>query len=829
MDFPHLINNPPNFPTAGRELYEQIEGAFDYTLWKEGTKLTLTRVPWGPYEAGRSDSVPGFSTTDERDAWLSSWCAGEQAETHELDTMVRYKLDSWVDLPFPFDNAFTYNYLIVDYPTPPVANGIASRYLFFLTDVSYKSPNCTRVALSCDWWTTFSPLMGIKQMQLTRGHAPVAATSVADYLKDPINNSKYLLAPDIDFAGSERLSASKDYVFNDGTTYVVIAFKSLIFAESMASYAMPYTNFYDRWGCLSTPQFAVAASEWSTFVNAWQANAPQLVQGIECVFYAPGKFLDLQGGFSLWDCTVYQFNAKSIEHTFTLEQSDFGFDDKAKDFAKLYTWPYSHLEYTDERGNVTEIRIEELSGNGLTVSTLLNVAFPTLSFDAIPLNVGGSNRRTLAFSTVGSNLREVGGKWYELAKTWDIPTFALYQVNEITAGYRKHFIYEQQENDASTAQSDANALAYAAYQNALATNATNEANADRNASVVTANAANSANTTTANAAVVAAANTATTATSVANSSSAAIESNSVASANTSSDNALCTANYEAVQDGLAVAATNNGLNAIGGLVSGVASVIAGDVAGGLGSMASTAINYATSANSNAVSQSNSTAVYSATVKANSAKTAWAQGYTNVCTSLSNDNATANMATMNSANTSVAANTASMVRSNAANTAGAMTANASATHSTGDANAQRTYDASTGNASRDYSNALNAIANSKKTDALQAPNTFGTYAHTEYAATRPMVQSVQVVRESDASIAQAAAGFARYGYALNQIWDFTGWNVMKNFSFWQADYIVASAANKVPEAAQTAIREMLYNGVTAWKDPANIGSVSVYDN
>lgn len=63
-------------------------------------------------------------------------------------------------------------------------------------------------------WTTYINDMQFDYILLERGHAPVAATSVADYLASPRENSEYLLTADVYTGGEpyiERARAVKNY------------------------------------------------------------------------------------------------------------------------------------------------------------------------------------------------------------------------------------------------------------------------------------------------------------------------------------------------------------------------------------------------------------------------------------------------------------------------------------------------------------------------------------------------------------------------------------------------------------------------------------------
>ena len=84
-------------------------------------------------------------------------------------------------------------------------------------------------------------------------------------------------------------------------------------------------------------------------------------------------------------------------------------------------------------------------------------------------------------------------------------------------------------------------------------------------------------------------------------------------------------------------------------------------------------------------------------------------------------------------------------------------------------------------------------------------------------------------QSDSAIAQTASQFARYGYALNQVWKVTSLNLMRNFTYWKASDVWVDVRDVAGSAVGDAIGDILRRGVTVWRDPDKIGKVSVYDN
>ena len=871
-EFPHL-QGAPAFPGAGREVYEQIKGAYDSGEWTEGAKITLLSVPWGVYDPTTQTDVPGFDTEEERDRWFANYVnMHADNEAHTLDTLVRYQIKGYVDLPFTFDYAYRYNYMIVDYPKAPVsygANGL-DRMFFHITSIDYDSPSCTRVGITPDWWTTCIPLMQVNHMILERGHAPVAATNTDTYLKDPINNSGYLLSADVDFGSSKIVSHAKDIVFNDGTVYALLCMRGCYLTGSWDNYAVPRWDFQtidgqqSRWTC------AIKASDLQAFLNTLQDKAPQAFAQMECIALVGEKLLALSSktavfGYEAW---VSVAGASKTE-AFDLTKDRFGYPANVADLAKLYTYPYAHIEVTDELGNVTEVRVEEVSGSRLKVEYAFNAAFPALKLSANISNAGGSNR-SITFKNATAHDMRVGGTWYGTLKSWDIPCFTVSQSSYEAHRYMQHYNMEQAKKNADvaytnatasnataktnadtsadTGKTNADASADTGYTNATASNATAYTNAENNAAVMTQNNA-----------LTVAANTAMTTRSNNGSKLSAERSNTKIRVDAGADAAMSSASYDANKDALGVASTNNmasavtaGANAIASTATGAAAgaaagslaagvgAVPGAVLGGMMGLMNATVSYATAQSSNSVSQSNSSALYGASIDNIGTKTSAATSYATDNTATACSVASDNTSTTNETSTAIANNNANNATTNASNnkTTGdanaarsrdTTKANATRSRDTSKANAQRSKDTGDANAKRSKDNAYAAIQAAWDNSRLQPNKVWGTERNSSYNSTRAQMLSVNVVTESKNAIAQAGAQFKRWGYTLNQTWELKTWNLMKHFTFWQVSDIWATGTGAVPEEGQDTVRNMLYTGVTCWKDPAEIGKVSIYDN
>ena len=813
--FPHM-DGATQFPGVSNVDVWKYQNTFDYTRWPANVKLKVLNVPWcGDYE-----NTVKFADDTARDAWFDA----QDGETFTLDTMVHVLPEQSVKLPIPAPVLTAYNYLMVEMPRytsdgAPVeyADGAwKSRYYYFIDNVSQRAANTTECILRLDYWTTYINDMRFDYVMLSRGHAPVAATDVDTYLSDPIDNADLLLAPDVNYSQPRICASTSALTLNEGDSYAVF---------------MTSATFWDDWGSPQAPKvpesaqtfsqsapsaypWAVDVKDFTVFLQVINQWMPHWEVAIECVFIVSKKLVTPVQTFDFGGVTCYQLTAYETSlDLIDLSKDDFAYPERAKKYAKLYTYPYAQLEITDENGNAQTVRIEDTTGK-LTVNACASLVMPWLNIDTQLSGIGKQSQINLSFQLVDGRNRTFSGNWFDTVRRYDIPVYSITQSAYVVADYKTLYERNQAALAAQNALTSANAAAQTANTNAVASADTAQTNANNSASNITANNA-----------VTVAANSSTTATKNSAASTGTGYSNANISAATAWDNDMCSAAYQAEQNGLAVAATNNnaqaGVSAVSSIVSGVASLATGNIGGALssvGSLASTAVGWSAASASNAVSQSNSNLIYNATIAANNAKMTNNTSYSTAATDTQNDASTSITNTNNSASTSIANNNAGLIRTNAANTHSTQVGNANRTLSTSQANNQRTYDT-----------AIAAIQAAWNQAGVNMPVENGRRANGEHAATRPMAMFAHVVTQPDSAIMQAASQFARFGYQLNQQWEISNLQVMKHFTYWECSEVWCTGSGNTVEVVQQAIKDIMARGVTVWSDPDEIGKVSVYDN
>lgn len=782
-----------DFPNLDNVNVYKYDNTLDYSRFKPTARLKMCNVPW----CGDYDNVVKFDDDAARDAWFDAL----EGETVNLDTMFNVKPDGASKVPVPVTSAQGYNYLVVDLPrmtgdAQPLAYAAGDRkrrYYYFIQDAQQLSPNSTRLILTLDVWTTYINEMRFDYVLLERGHAPVAASSVADYLANPRDNSAYLLSDDVNTGGEPYVETARAYKnYSAETQRACIATYADLQGDfgTAAAPKVPAVSEPDVSGVLAPRVYSVAVGDLQPFLRKIESNAPWMKSTVLGVFFAPSDLLTQSAPFTLWDISITVLDAvQKIETFMQPGVADFGYPAQAAGFAKLYTYPYAAIRIGDERGQTSTVRIEDLGANGIQLASAVNLVMPYISIDARLLGIAGATD-SLTFQTIGGRTYSYGGAWGEYLKSWNLPVMQVSQSAASRAAYTT--VYSR-------------AHAKLAADNALASSLASNATAYTNVG-------NSAKNVTDNNAVNTAANTAVTKNANDWALTGAAASNQKLGSDCDADNATSTAMTGLQNEVVSITTANNNASAI---ASTLGSVVTGGITEGsadaksaaIWGVADLAVSIPTANAAAAISQtSNSLAAELAQTNALQ-KTGNAAKFTAETWRIQNNASTTATTLRNEASTKVANSNAGVMRTNAGNT-----------KATGDANANRTY-----------ATAIDAISAGLNQAGVAAPAQFGASANGQSGATAPRALFAQVVTQRECDIMNAASAFARYGYSLMREFSMVNMQVMRHFTYWKCAEVWCSGNGNALESAQGAIKDILIRGVTVWSKPEEIGRVSIYDN
>lgn len=846
MEFPHLSDT--KFPHLNNINVYKYQNNFDYARWTGKVSFKLLNVLWN----SNYNDVPYFDNIEHRDAWFDS----QDGYVGTLESLFNSTPDNKIKVPIPYNDAYNYNYLVVDMPVQTSADNPINyedesirikRWFYFIEDISQFAPNATELQISVDYWTTFIHSVSIPYLMLERGHAPMMQTSVEDYLKNPIENSEYLLADDFNYGDDSIVKNVKYVPMGNGKKYVCFCapynendfnkFGAVEYSGSSTGptfedtsarwgYQMQVNNYQWKYGYSDYSNarmpitneiqtgilngcdcYAIEGIQAKAFFNECATYCVQFIHGIQAMFMIDESLFDVATTFKFRGYTLHAINRKHIVRDVTFEKSQFNFDSKYEDITKLYTFPYSSIEVTDNNGQSFVAKIENCGR--VQMRSEVSFMYPYLDYNMFftGINGNGTSAKYVWETVYGSeHNREIwADDFSKFMMNWDIPVYAIYISSEA----------EFSANNAGTMQSlrsgaildYENAVRYAntVYENTLDTSEM------KNDNVAIENTARS-NTTSAS-------NNARTADTNAHNSmlnSTTSQNNQKAVDDCSADNQMVVVKTALENEQAALAgAANTGA----GIVAGVGMMAAGGALGiavGIGTLAAAA---ATSASTIAGIANNSTEA-GAIILANTGKAVRAVGantninsYTTASNSAiaGNDNArdSAIAGYLNSSDTSTMENETDTENNNAYYTRFAAVNAAKFTLIQRQKEAEANY----------------------KNTRLQKPTQQGGYGG-DYNPDVFMRRgvSINVRTQNDSAIAQAGDAFLRFGYALHRVWDMTkGFHYGKNFTFWKAEDIWINDGTGTANIATTTIGSILLKGVTIWRDPEKIGKVDIYSN
>ena len=906
MEFPHLKDTRfPNFDTV--DVYA-FKNEFNYMRWTPQTKIRLVNVLWN----SDYNDVVKFDTNDMRDNWFDSITDFYSITLESDQRMLPdAEKGNSIKLPIPFDVLARYNYMYIEVPIATSENELIDyetingvrRWYFFIMDIDSLAPNTTRVFLSLDYWTNFINDCDIAYMQLERGHAPVAFSDTDKYLQNPIDENEYLLTPDVNFGNTTICRDSKFIPLGNGKKWFCLAsvcspdeVRNLGTASSNGNYTFSnptFSNDTGRWGYqiivenygfgngrdfsnlstadISTTEscayripngmyfYAIEADKIFTndvgnVFDTIKSVKPNFFRTIKATFIVDEAFLKFNattsdvtfGDYRFRQC--YGVSKKPILTNFNIDKNMFGFNTEQMQYAKLFTYPYSFIELTDNDGKSIEVHIEDTTT--INAYADFGMAYPFMDFRVFFEGIGGSGNNAYSWidlRNTKNNMKIANSDWYSFCWDWDIPCYGIFidgQTDFLLNGFNSYMKYARENaiidykntvRSADNARENAVDLADVANTNAYAhanTIVANTANTNtaNTANTNTTNATNTANTTAGNDA-----KTADYGYSGNYKSRTKDAANSLISITTTAEN----------QRTVATTGMNNTANQLTGTLSGaVSGGMTGAALGGpYGAAAGALLGAATSLGSSLISSGAADANCTAITNANSAIAGATTAKNDACYNAAiyyDANSTANTnslqstltANNNACASSVTATNNAANAANAANNANTIKANADRDEDVADSNATYTRNAAVTNAQQQLMKTQNN-ARARLYDARNAePKQIGQYSgnpQNDYFMNRGI--QIKARTQSKNAIKQTADYFARYGYALNQYWDIknTGFKLMKNFTYWKVQDVWIDDRVSSTNVAQDMIITILKRGITVWNNPDSIGKVNIYDN
>lgn len=905
--------NEGRYPGVPQDVY-QYQNDFAYSRWPKNVKINVLNVKWN------SDykDVPAFQSVQARDAWLDAHASLE--DSFILPTMMRNVFDGHINLPIPYAVMSCYNYIFVDLPiatsaAEPIAHESASgvrRYCYFVEDIQQAAPSTTKCRVTLDAWTTYINDLQVPYMQLERGHAPMAAAaSVTEYLHDPLSHTSHLLADDVSFddatvakhshlidfggsekwvlfattaaptdlaslvdapAGSETPATFYDVDQRDGYQLGVSGY-GWDFGRDYSTQRAPARPWQSEGGSVPNGYsvYAIKATEATLFFGDVSVRCPAFLSTIGGCFVLGAALFGRGTARSILGHTVYDVIEQTASVDVDLAKSDFGYPAEYDSLTKLYTYPYAHLEASDNFGNSFEMRIESTSGLGIRCP--VSLAFPYLYMQPFLVGANGTGQTTFTWSQLDGTTTTEDAYTSDISRfmwTWEIPTYTVMQEGARDWAQHNAATLNADRQGALNAYRATMRGANTGYENTVDSNSTSVANMARSGQTSVNNTARSGQTNVDNTARSGDTSVENTQRSGELAQRTTDNNNNCSRDNQNSSNALTNRMTDlgvakvlaeashaqsVMAKGLqadATAATNSLAVSMGtsaaSTVFGAAS--AGFISGeeltnfGLGQVASAAqigialgkeadmvsaqseATHENSVSNDEISHLMANAQTSRASEINERQIGNATQVTNDHVDTNNVNAGASRDTANT-NARASRDTGN---ANAGASAATANANASASASTSNANAGYSRDVAFDTAKRTLNLAQQRASAAHTAAGATAPVEYGTRAGEPMpdVMRRRQIQ-IRVCTQHPDAIAQAGDYFLRYGYASNRNWSVSDFCPMPHFCYWKASDATVVDGLGATNAVSLAIQDILEAGVTAWRDPDEIGRVSIYGN
>ena len=805
-DFPHLDDT--RFPDLQTTNVYKYRNELDYSAYEVSTKIKLLNVPW----CGDYDNAVYFETREERDKWFDS----QNGAVKEMPTMFRLYADGDIKVELPIDECMEYNYVIIDYGKAPYQDKETkySKMFYFISDMKQDSVNTTRLQLEVDYWTTCVYDMGITYVNLERGHAPMAETDADTYLGNPLENSEFLLTDDVSYGYLQRVTDTENVIFNDYTGNLedmTLGFQTSASMEKSwqidGNPCIPTAAFESSQAFSSVDPFVIdSLAQWEAFRDTVIEQCPQFFETVKGMFIVPKKLLTYSTSFKFcgFTCHFLASHGDKLQGGIKLEKEMFGYPGEYSDIAKLYTYPYAAIEVTDFKGSTMQIRVEDTAGS-VEVRTMMCDMYPFLGIEAYLTGIGSGGRSELRFQNNFTHTMTIGGRYYDFSTKWNIPVFSV------------------QLTPQADWELDGKISADATIANVNTQLTLDKANMDLSNQATKDMTANNQQVER----------------SVFN------IAKWLQQANGEFGKILAADLFKTDVDYGTTTMTNT---SIGSLVSAGVGVVEGFAHGAAGAAIATKQKDADKAMNNAIAgdmvsgaaNAINTGVnvvvsslnYAALVTKNRAALeaywgdmdssfggATGSGYNYYTWKNTTDFDYKRILA------GQAAIAGGSYASYGNSTGTSITETVTGTNEIGIKLKQDVYDntkeAQTETSTRTYDAKRNQTY-------LSNHPTFGQLTGTPDIISKPFGLSFNAVTQSKNAIRQAAEQFMRYGYTLNMQWKVGSFNVMPRFSYWKCSSVYCDDSG-VYEGGQAMVKSILERGITVWRNPDDIGRISIYEN
>lgn len=415
-----MVDAAEKFPGLPDDLYE-YENDFDYKLWGTGSTIKLCNVPWdSEYRLGVK--FPGG--TRDRDAYFDNI----SGTSLTLETATILKFGQPLELPIPFSESNKYNYVVVD--SPETYNSGLKRYCYFITYNEQVAPNSTTCYIMCDYFTSYIEEFDFINGYLISGHYPVQKTKNVDDF--------FIFSGGIypELNATESIEYGEDYITSD------LEFKSFQKSSDVDSYCIIIQSTVNLTGDIGTVEkpdlstahgkivnqvpsgceiYGIRPTDFAAFMEAISPY-PYIAQNIQSIMYVPAILTNINSSFvniikGTIQARLYENNPGFLDfERVSWNKNRYNYPEKYSYLTKLFCYPYSVLEITDNEGQSIIFKPEHVVAQSQTdiyfdYRGVLTPPFTRLTVELQGYNsFGGGNDKTYDVTLLDGQNRSI--TWY---------------------------------------------------------------------------------------------------------------------------------------------------------------------------------------------------------------------------------------------------------------------------------------------------------------------------------------------------------------------------------------------------------------------------------
>ena len=544
---------------------------------------------------------------------------------------------------------------------------------------------------------------------------------------------------------------------------------------------------------------------------------PVFITSAVAAYVVPVDLVELGTKYTIGGRSVYQVISRyqlQDGPTFTLNKAMFGYPERYSEIAKLYTYPYAHLEISDDLGNNITLHVEDCHEN-IEVMQALSIAWPALSWEVALTNVA-STAGAVSYSwrklTAGSESHSLpGSDFMSFMLAYDVPTYSLRLTAKREAALGGYADAQARRDSAIVAYQSTMRSANTSLANALDSNATAKTNSDASADTAKTNTDNSANVSEANA--LTSRNARTDITGYQNTN----RSNVTFDVLSGTNNTTFSLGEQDVEFSMYATDAQLKSESVGGAMNTLGALAGGNVMGAVQSGVASILSISTSQN-----------IADLANQATDTKVGINQDYATLVTNEGITLANSTTTRQNQADKDINDRDVALMKGNATNTQATAKANSARTKATSDANAGYSRGTTEENAKAQLALAKEVYEASLANAAMQPPVVHGEYSGDMRAETfQRRGLHLRAITQSDGAISRAADAFLRYGYQFSGIWEIESWcPAPHDFCYWQSSDLWQNIRDVANPTAERVYESILTMGVTVWNDPEKIGKVRI---